>query len=115
MQNNFKLKYPSENYMSLLHHIYCRFTLECNKNPTLIDFTALGQNVLSSSAFLHFVDQVHNAVDCGSVTTVETVLSFAVKLFVKILSFAFTKKLFQKLSMHSKQQHCSLRKHLKKL
>lgn len=109
------LMYPSENYMFLLQHIYLKFAQEASRYPTNIDFNTAAKEVLVGQYYHRFVDKVKNMCEGEmKIEEIDSLLSYIVKLTIRMLSYSFARKLFYRMSKNVEKCR-GLRGELKKI
>lgn len=86
------LEYPSDELLTFLEYCFKEAEVETQKQRTAIDFCDLSRRLIESNNFRHFLYYL-NDISCKNYFDV---LSYIVKLFIRVLSYTFAKKLFTK-------------------
>ena len=108
------LNYPSTDFLNLLQIAYLSCSKESFKNPRTIDFNLVTCTVYNHSFFNIFMSTLCARLQEQHNEEVHSVLVYIIDLFVRVLSYTFAQRLFQKLFFQSNKQCKGLRGELKK-
>lgn len=108
------LKIPSEDLLHYLQFVFLKMSMECQKPPTEINFFDVAENVLRSARTTCFYNYFCDLCDVDSeLDDYFKIIRYIVKLFCKVLSHTFTKKLFSNIYKKNNARTHGLRKDLK--
>ena len=107
------LRNPSTEYHHLLLYTYNLVKQQCS-DISSVDFKKITCKILHDVTFSHFVDRIVDRSEVEN-NVVLKLTTYLVTLFIRLLSYAFSKKLFERLSKTCNRQTHSLRKELNKM
>ena len=107
------LYYPNERFASLLNTVYLKCSRETFKPGNKIDFFNVVSAILSHAHYNSYLEEIScHEGHTLSENAVEEVLEYVVKLFVRMLSYTYAKRLFHNLFQQSTRNSKSFRQSL---
>lgn len=107
------LKYPSDEYMYYVQHVYLKFAKETSRAAVNIQFDNVTKDILSGQ---FYESMVHRVCDMSGEDSVETdirgLLCYVTKLMIRLFSHSFAKKLFERMHQRVTTGAVSLRSQL---
>ena len=106
------LYYPHQKFVSLLHTIYFKCSHETSKPSNQINFNSVRSSILSHPHYQSYLEEIlydENNTIAENEEQVHKILEYVVRLFVRMLSYTFAKRLFHNLFHKSTKNAKSLR------